>query len=92
MPTIIEREIAKREAIIVEKADKEAILAELEARVKALKVDIANTDVTELQAEIDELKTYLPKPEISEVEVAAEATEPIENAPASPEVLNSITL
>lgn len=94
MATIIEREIAKREAIIFEKAEKEATIRAFEAKVAALKKEVANTDVSELQAEIDELKTYLPKPVI-EADVEAEAVtaeNPNENAPASPEVLNSIVL
>ena len=59
MANIIEREIAKRQEVIDAKAEKEARLVELKDEVVALEEEIASIDVTVLEAEIDELKTYL---------------------------------
>lgn len=65
--TIIEREIERRERLMVEKSKKEACVRELQqeierlnAEIERLNADIENTDIAALQAEIDELKTYLP--------------------------------
>lgn len=73
--TIIEKEIAKREALIEEKAEKEAKLEALKAEAAALEADIANTDTEVLQAEVDELKTYLPQPEQAAPEAETEITD-----------------
>lgn len=59
MANIIEREIAKRQDVIDSKAEKEAKLVELKDEVVALEEEIASIDTTVLEAEIEELKTYL---------------------------------
>lgn len=59
MANIIEREIAKRQDVIDSKAEKEARLVELKDEVIALEEEIASIDTTVLEAEIEELKTYL---------------------------------
>lgn len=59
MANIIEREIAKRQDVIDSKAEKEARLVELKDEVVALEEEIASIDTTVLEAEIEELKTYL---------------------------------
>ena len=55
----LEREIAKRQDVIDSKAEKEAKLIELKDEVVALEEEIASIDTTVLEAEIEELKTYL---------------------------------
>lgn len=59
MANIIEREIAKRQDVIDSKAEKEAKLVELKDEVVALEEEIGSIDTTVLEAEIEELKTYL---------------------------------
>lgn len=59
MANIIEREIAKRQEVIDAKAEKEARLVELKDEVVVLEEEIASIDTTVLEAEIEELKTYL---------------------------------
>ena len=80
---IIEREIAKRHAIIEGVDTKKAIAAEKEAQVAALltEIDALNTEIAEinievLNAEIAELESYLPKPE--------PVVEPVEEAAVCP--------
>ena len=63
MANIIEREIAKREACIASKADKEAEIILLNEQIAKLAEEIDAIDVPTLEAEIEELKTYLPKDE-----------------------------
>ena len=63
MANIIEREIAKREACIASKADKEAEIIALNEQIAKLAEEIDAIDVPTLEAEIEELKTYLPKDE-----------------------------
>lgn len=63
MANIIEREIEKREIIIQSKEDKELEIEELEVKLTVLKNEVAGINVAELEAEIEELKTYLPKDE-----------------------------
>ena len=72
MANIIEREIAKRQEVIDAKAEKEARLVELKDEVVALEEEIASIDTTVLEAEIDELKTYLEE-EVVEGSENAEA-------------------
>lgn len=60
--TIIEKEIERREGVIVETGRKKIRVAEMLEEIDRLEAEIANTDLVALQAEIDELKTYLPKP------------------------------
>lgn len=66
--TIIEKEIEKRQAIIDSKDAKINELAELQVKAENLKAEIASIDTDVLVAEIEELKSYLPKPEEPEVE------------------------
>lgn len=63
MANIIEREIAKREALITSKADKEAEIEKLKEQVASLEEEVKAIDTPVLEAEIEELKTYLPKDE-----------------------------
>lgn len=65
---IIEREIEKRQAVIDSKADKEHRLEELKTEFDALQAEIAEIDVETLNAEIEELSTYLPHTEETPVE------------------------
>ena len=89
MANIIEREIEKREALILDKSEKEKRLEALKVEAEALEKEIADTDVTVLQAEIDELKTYLPKPVDEEVEEVVL----VEGEPqTSSDVVNSIVI
>lgn len=74
--TIIEREIERREALIVEKAAKEAKVVELKAELEKTQSEIAGIDDAALRAEIDELRTYLPKPESDEPEPNCETFDP----------------
>lgn len=66
--SIIEREIEKRQAIIDSKEEKINELADLKIKAENLETEIAGIDTDVLVAEIEELKSYLPKPEESEVE------------------------
>lgn len=66
--SIIEREIEKRQAIIDSKEAKINELAELRVKAETLEAEIASIDTNVLVAEIEELKSYLPKPEEPEVE------------------------
>ena len=65
--TIIEREIERRELLIIEKATKEAQAAEMQREAERLIAESASIDTNALQAEIDELKEYLPKPDEADV-------------------------
>lgn len=60
--TIIEKEIARREALIAEKSEKENKVIEMQLEIERLTAEIAATDEITLCAEIAELKTYLPQP------------------------------
>ena len=60
--TIIEKEIERREIVILGKAVKEERVAQILAELEQLESEIAGIDTDALQAEIDELKTYLPRP------------------------------
>ena len=74
--TIIEKEIERRETLIAEKADKEALVLEMQAEIEKTKAEIAGIDEVALKAEIEELKDYLPKPEPAPAnEEVAEAEE-----------------
>ena len=70
--TIIEREIAKRQEIIDGKAEKIARAEDLRNELEALEVEIADTDTLVLEAEIEELKTYLPHEDEPEAEETTE--------------------
>lgn len=60
---IIEKEIERRERLIAEKAEKVALVQSYREEIEVLEAEIESTDETELHAEIEELKTYLPKPD-----------------------------
>lgn len=68
--SIIEREIEKRQAIIDSKETKINELAELRIKAEELEAEIVSIDTDVLVTEIEELKSYLPKPEEPEVEDA----------------------
>lgn len=70
--TIIEIEIAKRQEIIDGRDAKIARAEDLKKELEALEVEVAGIDVEKLVAEIEELKTYLPKEEEPEAEDVAE--------------------
>ena len=70
--TIIEIEIAKRQEIIDGRDAKVARVEDLKKELEALEVEVAGVDVEKLVAEIEELKTYLPKEEEPEAEDVAE--------------------
>lgn len=76
---IIEREIAKRQEIVDAKAEKIARIAELQEEIARLQAEVDATDVTVLEADIEELKSYLPVPETDVVEepVAEDVVEAI---------------
>ena len=57
---IIEREIARREALIEEKETKEEQILELEDRLAELRADVDRIDDRTLAREIEELKRFLP--------------------------------
>ena len=59
--TIIEKEIARREALIAEKSEKENKVIEMQIEIERLTAEIAATDEVALYSEIAELKTYLPQ-------------------------------
>jgi len=56
---IIEREIKKREDLIVTRSDKLAEAEQLEAQAADIRGEYEPLDVGVLQAEIDELRTYI---------------------------------
>ena len=87
--TIIEKEIARREALIVEKSAKENKVLEMQIEIERLTAEIEATDEAALYAEIAELKTYLPQPEEDNPSEAVEGdtecvteTETAEESPA----------
>lgn len=59
---ILEREIAAREAKIARKDGLKAEIAAKLAEVEKLQAEEAEIDVETLRAEIEEIKTFLPKP------------------------------
>lgn len=61
--TIIDVEIAKRQAIIDSKEEKLAKAVSLREEADILEDEANAIDVTSLTAEIEELATYLPKVE-----------------------------
>lgn len=69
---IIEQEIAKRQAVVDSKAEKLARLEELRAEFERLSEEIANINTEVLEAEIAELKTYLPRVDEEVVEPATD--------------------
>lgn len=60
--TIIEKEIEKREAMIVNKTEKEQEANALREQADLLEKQALEIDVLALKDEIAELKEYLPKP------------------------------
>lgn len=62
--TIIEREIERRERLIITKTEKEALVAEMQQEIARLNAEIESIDVDVLKAEINELAAYLPPPEV----------------------------
>lgn len=71
--TIIEKEIERRESLIAEKSEKEALVLEMRAEIEKTEAEIAGIDEVALVSEIEELKSYLPKPESEEAETVVEA-------------------
>lgn len=65
--TIIEKEIARREALIAEKSAKENKVIEMQIEIERLTAEIAATDEVALYSEIAELKTYLPREDVQSV-------------------------
>lgn len=61
--SIIEKEIERRERLIDENEEKIKIAAELKKRAEELEMEFAAFDESAVRAEIEELETYLPKPE-----------------------------
>ena len=61
--TIIEKEIARRESIISDKAEKENKVIEMQLEIERLTAEILAVDEATLRSEIAELESYLPKPE-----------------------------
>lgn len=59
MANIIEREIAKRQDVIDSKVEMEAKIEDLKAEINSLVVKVEAINVETLEAEIEELKTYL---------------------------------
>lgn len=72
---IIEREIAKRQEVIDNKAEKIAKAEELRTALAILDAEIAQIDTDVLAAEIEELKTFLPKEDVADEPIVE--TEPI---------------
>ena len=64
MKNIIEREIERREALIDSKVAKEDEALALEARAIALREEAADINAPMLESEIEELKEFLPVPEV----------------------------
>ena len=60
--TIIEKEIKKREALIVNKTEKEQEANALREQADSLEREAAEIDVVALKEEIAELLEYLPNP------------------------------
>lgn len=65
--SIIEKEIARRENLISDNAEKVELAAKLRARADALEAEVKDFDEETLRDEIRELETYLA-PEEPEVE------------------------
>lgn len=63
MATIIEREIERRENILLDKAEKVETIAALREEIATLEAEIAGVNDALLEAEIAELEAYLPRPE-----------------------------
>jgi DNA repair exonuclease SbcCD ATPase subunit len=61
---IIEKEIARREALIEEKDAKEEKILELEEQLSELRQEVAVIDPEQLEREIEELRVYLPSPAV----------------------------
>ena len=59
---IIEKEIERRERLIAEKAEKEALVRSYQEEIERLTAEIESTDELALRAEIEELKAYIPEP------------------------------
>jgi hypothetical protein len=77
---IIEKEIARRKAVIDSKEEKIKTLAELKAEAQALEIEIENINVEELAIEIKELEEYLQKDEdFAEPEDTESHTQYVEN-------------
>ena len=76
--TIIEKEIARREALIADKSAKENKVIEMQIEIEKLTAEIAATDEVALCAEIAELKTYLPVEDVATDDV----TEAVPEIPA----------
>ena len=74
--TIIEKEIARREALIAEKSAKENKVIEMQIEIERLTAEIAATDEVALCSEIAELKTYLPHEDNETVEGDTETEYP----------------
>lgn len=71
--SIIDIEIAKRQAIIDSKEEKLAKAVALREEANTLEDEALAIDTENLTAEIEELATYLPKPEVEETEENVEA-------------------
>lgn len=71
--SIIDIEIAKRQAIIDSKEEKLAKAVALREEADTLEDEAMAIDTTTLSAEIEELATYLPKPEEENTEENVEA-------------------
>ena len=71
--SIIDVEIAKRQAIIDSKEEKLAKAVALREEADTLENEALEIDTTTLSAEIEELATYLPKIEEENTEEAVEA-------------------
>lgn len=76
---IIEKEIAKRQEIVDAKAEKIARIAELKEEIAKLQEEVDATDTTVLEAEIAELKSFLPVPE-EDVVIEEPVAENVEEA------------
>lgn len=70
--TIIEKEIARREALIAEKSAKENKVIEMQIEIERLTAEIAATDEGALYSEIAELQTYLPHEDNEAVDAETE--------------------
>lgn len=71
--TIIEKEIERRESLIVKKFDNEARVSELQTEIEKIKVENEGICVSILEVEIEELKSYLPKLESEVADSVVEA-------------------
>ena len=72
MANIIEREIAKRKAVISSKEEKELEITMLKEQIAGLEKEVNAIDVPTLEEEIAELETYLPKADNAEAETTDE--------------------